>query len=255
MLQSDVVNFSLTQTSCGGAYNNFFQIYIDYNQDGDFLDAGEQVYSQPAVVNGDHTITGSFQIPCGASIGTTRMRVVNIETNTASTTNYAHVLYNFGETEDYCITIGAGPGAPTVSCPADLTVAATSNCDATVSYNATASSGTLTYEFSGATSGSGSGTGSGSIFNLGVTTVTITSDDNGCVGSCSFTITVEDQTAPTLNVSADIAVNNDAGQCDAVVTFPAPTASDNCPTPTSSQAFLYTGPASCLLYTSDAADE
>ncbi|MFM7079744.1 MAG: GEVED domain-containing protein, partial [Bacteroidota bacterium] len=41
------VSFSLTQTSCNGSYGNGFQIYIDFNQNGSFADAGEQVYSQP----------------------------------------------------------------------------------------------------------------------------------------------------------------------------------------------------------------
>ena len=97
------VSFSLTQTSCGGAYPNFFQIYVDWNQDGDWLDAGEQVYSQTASVSGNQTVTGSFTVPATALIGTTRMRVVNVEA-TASTTNYAHTVYSYGETEDYCFT-------------------------------------------------------------------------------------------------------------------------------------------------------
>jgi hypothetical protein len=105
--QASSVSFSLTQTTCGGAYNNFFQIYVDWNQDGDWLDAGEQVYSQAVDVNGNQTVTGSFAVPITSALGTTRIRVVNIE-NIASTTNYAHTAYTWGETEDYCITIVAG---------------------------------------------------------------------------------------------------------------------------------------------------
>jgi hypothetical protein len=78
-MQGSSVNFSLTQTSCGGAYGNIFQLYVDWNQDGDWLDAGEQVYNQSASVNGGQTATGSFTVPAGATVGTTRMRVVNIE--------------------------------------------------------------------------------------------------------------------------------------------------------------------------------
>ncbi|MFN5181609.1 MAG: GEVED domain-containing protein, partial [Bacteroidota bacterium] len=103
--QGSVVNFSLTQTSCGGSYDNFFQIYVDWNQDGDWLDAGEQVYSQPSTVVGNHTVVGSFNVPLTATLGTTRMRIVNIETTPASTTNYAHTNYTWGETEDYCFTV------------------------------------------------------------------------------------------------------------------------------------------------------
>jgi len=113
--QGDLVNFSLTQTTCGGAYGNIFQIFVDFNQDGDFLDAGEFVYNQPASVTGNQTVTGSFLVPAGATLGTTRMRVVNVESG-ATTTNYAHTGYTWGETEDYCFTVTLPPpcaGTPT----------------------------------------------------------------------------------------------------------------------------------------------
>lgn len=113
--QGDLVNFSLTQTSCGGAYNNIFQIFVDFNQDGDFLDAGEFVYNQPASAYGNQTATGSFLVPAGATLGTTRMRIVNAESG-PTTTNYAHSLYYYGETEDYCFTVTLPPpcaGTPT----------------------------------------------------------------------------------------------------------------------------------------------
>jgi hypothetical protein len=109
--QGATANFSLTQTSCGGAYTNFFQIYVDWNQDGDWLDAGEQVYSQGTTVSGNQTVTGSFSVPITAAIGTTRMRVINIEAS-PSTTNYTTTAYSWGETEDYCFTITAPCTAP-----------------------------------------------------------------------------------------------------------------------------------------------
>jgi hypothetical protein len=108
-MQSSSVNFSLTQTTCGGNYGSFFQLYVDWNQDGDWLDAGEQVYSQGASVNGNQTATGSFTVPAGATVGATRMRVVHFE-GAASTTNYAHSAwgaFSYGETEDYCFTVTA----------------------------------------------------------------------------------------------------------------------------------------------------
>ncbi len=101
----ELVNFSLTQTSCGGAYNNGFQLYVDWNQDGDFADAGEQVYTQPAAASGNHTETGSFTVPVTATQGVTRMRAVVVETTFPTATNYSSSAYTWGETEDYCITI------------------------------------------------------------------------------------------------------------------------------------------------------
>ncbi len=111
-MQSSSVNFSLTQTTCGGNYGSFFQLYVDWNQDGDWLDAGEQVYSQGTSVTGNQTVTGSFTVPAGATVGVTRMRVVHPE-GTASSANYAHnplpISFgaSYGETEDYCFTVVA----------------------------------------------------------------------------------------------------------------------------------------------------
>ncbi|MBX2827118.1 MAG: HYR domain-containing protein [Flavobacteriaceae bacterium] len=58
----------------------------------------------------------------------------------------------------------------------------------------------------------------------------IATDPSGNVASCTSTITVEDNIAPDpLTCPADITVSNDPGQCNAVVTFTLPTATDNCP--------------------------
>ncbi|WP_223276068.1 HYR domain-containing protein [Algoriphagus aquimarinus] len=54
-------------------------------------------------------------------------------------------------------------------------------------------------------------------------------DTNGNVTTKVVSIIVFDQVLPTItNVPADIVVDNDAGTCDAVVTWTAPDATDNC---------------------------
>jgi len=115
--QGQLATFSLTSTGCVfGPGPNFFQIYIDYNADGDFLDAGELVYWQPTNAGGNQTLNGSFVVAPTAPVGTTRMRVVNINYGTPGTYNYAHFLNYYGESEDYCVTITLPPpcaGTPT----------------------------------------------------------------------------------------------------------------------------------------------
>ncbi len=54
-------------------------------------------------------------------------------------------------------------------------------------------------------------------------------DNSGQTAFCTFTVTVLDTVSPTITVPADITVNTDPGSCVAVVTFPYPTAIDNCP--------------------------
>lgn len=83
------------------------------------------------------------------------------------------------------------------------------------------------FELSGATTGSGSGDVSGTAFNVGVTTVMYTLTDLPQF-SCTFTITVLDTQAPEAFCPANITVNNDPGNCSAVVTYSV-TTDDNCP--------------------------
>ena len=119
------VPYSVTQTSCGGAFSNRTAIFIDYNRDGDFLDVDENPVLTAAVV-GNNTASGSIIIPLTASVGFTRMRVINVETTgTISPTG----TYTWGETEDYLVQIGASvcqsarvPVVATVTAPPALTI-------------------------------------------------------------------------------------------------------------------------------------
>ncbi|GBL35490.1 hypothetical protein EMGBS15_10850 [Filimonas sp.] len=54
-------------------------IFIDYNQNNSFTDAGELVYSSPLGINGAHTESGSIVIPTAALTGLTGLRVINSE--------------------------------------------------------------------------------------------------------------------------------------------------------------------------------
>jgi GEVED domain len=95
------VPFSFTQTTCGGNFTNKFYCWIDFNHDGDFLDAGENVYTQTSTTSGNHTETGFITIPIPTTLGITAMRIVNAE---GSITGPC-ASYGYGETEDYLIDI------------------------------------------------------------------------------------------------------------------------------------------------------
>ncbi|MEH6764690.1 MAG: BspA family leucine-rich repeat surface protein [Aequorivita antarctica] len=66
--------------------------------------------------------------------------------------------------------------------------------------------------------------------DLGANTVTLTVTDvaSGIFSQCTATVTIEDNTPPTLSCPAAITVNNDIGICEAFVTVPQPIYSDNC---------------------------
>jgi large repetitive protein len=73
------------------------------------------------------------------------------------------------------------------------------------------------------------GLSSGSAFPVGTTVVTYTATDGASnTTSCSFNVTVVDNEAPAITCPANISVNNDAGECNANVTYIAPVGTDNC---------------------------
>ncbi|MCB9233897.1 MAG: HYR domain-containing protein [Bacteroidia bacterium] len=107
--------------------------------------------------------------------------------------------------------------APAISCPANITAVATSPAGATVSFTAPAG----TDNCPGSTTVQSGGLASGSTFPIGTSTVAYTvTDGSGLTATCSFTITVSG-VAPSIVCPGNITVNNDAGQCSAVVNFAA----------------------------------
>jgi Zn-dependent metalloprotease len=86
-------------------------LYIDYNGDGDFADAGERL--GPVAVTSSAILTKIFKIPLTAKNGLTRMRV-QMHFNTGITDPCA--TFDFGEVEDYSVNISGGSGATS---PAD----------------------------------------------------------------------------------------------------------------------------------------
>lgn len=122
--------------------------------------------------------------------------------------------------------------APVLTCPDDINIILPDgDCDMAVSYalptvteNCPESTLTLT-----------EGPASGETFIVGSTTVTFEAVDGaGNIGSCSFTVTLTENVLPTIDCPADITVNNDAGECGAVVTYVIPEGLDNCPGATTS---------------------
>ncbi len=99
---NQVYSLSVTSITQGGNFGNAMAVYIDLNRDGDFLDAGENVYNQGATITGPHTSTGTITIPASASPGVTRLRVgVNEGTITSPIQ-----AFTWGEWEDYSVNLG-----------------------------------------------------------------------------------------------------------------------------------------------------
>jgi hypothetical protein len=88
--------------TCGANFAKIVRVYIDWNGNGNFTDAGELVATS-GVINGTETFATNVQVPTSVQIGRfSRMRIVLSETN-----NPANVApcgnYAKGETRDYRI--------------------------------------------------------------------------------------------------------------------------------------------------------
>ncbi|GAA3920438.1 M4 family metallopeptidase [Hymenobacter algoricola] len=94
----------------GSAYSEYFKVYIDYNQNGLFTDAGELVVNAAASTSAA-TRTGSFTVPVSAKNGKTRLRVVMSDNSATTSCN----SYSYGETEDYSVTITGGAAFASIS--------------------------------------------------------------------------------------------------------------------------------------------
>lgn len=81
------------------AYTEYWNVYIDYNNDLDFADAGELAFS--GTTNSTTPLTGSVTIPTTAATATVRMRV---RMSDAITTNPCGT-FSYGEVEDYTLII------------------------------------------------------------------------------------------------------------------------------------------------------
>ncbi len=87
----------------GKAATVYFDVYADWNQDGDFLDANETLVAAAGSTS-KTTRTATFTVPATAKTGSTRLRLVM---STSSATAGCGT-YGAGETEDYTVAVTGG---------------------------------------------------------------------------------------------------------------------------------------------------
>ncbi len=90
----------LTPGFSGSSYQVYWKVWIDYNEDGDFVDADEFI----AFGTGSSTLCGTFTVPsnCPCPSRNTRMRVSMAYGGYPSNPCCS---FAYGEVEDYCINI------------------------------------------------------------------------------------------------------------------------------------------------------
>jgi len=97
LTRGNSASVTLTPGFSGSTYTEYWRIWIDYNQDGDFDDSGETVFSG----TGSSVVSGSFTVSSGAATGNTRMRVIMKYSGYAPSCG----TFTYGEVEDYTVDI------------------------------------------------------------------------------------------------------------------------------------------------------
>ena len=164
--------------------------------------------------NGTNNATDTY--PIGTT--TVTWSVIDLNGNTSS----CSINITVNDTEN-----------PTIPCPANITQGNDpGQCAAVVSYTTPVG----TDNCPGVTTVQTAGLTSGSLFPVGTTTNTFeVTDAAGSTANCSFDVIINDTENPVISCPADIAQNNDPGQCGAVVNYTAPVGTDNCPGATTVQ--------------------
>ena len=113
------------------AFSEGYAVWIDYNKNGLFTDAGELAWSKATSTT--TPATGTITIPVSAALGTTRMRV-SMKYNAIPTSCEA---IPYGQVEDYTVNIVTGTADTTApSAPTALTASGTTQATTTLSWTA-----------------------------------------------------------------------------------------------------------------------
>jgi hypothetical protein len=204
LTQGDNYTITVTPTWTGTLYNEGYSVWIDYNHDGDFSDAGEQVWSQAA--SQTTPVSGSFAVPNSTYVGATRMRVT-MQYNAIPASCGS---FNYGEVEDYTVNLGAGV-ADTTAPVITLNGASTINLNVGDTYNELGA--TATDNIDGNLTSSIVVTGSVNTSAVGTYTLNYNVSDaaGNTATQVSRTVNVSDGTAPVISLVGASTINLNVG--------------------------------------------
>jgi serine protease len=103
ILQADsVYTISLAPGYKGSSFREYFYVFIDFNQDGNWT-VDERIFYTPDGTR--ELVRAQFSVPADSKLGYTRMRVIMSYDTLSGTCDQAR--FEYGEVEDYCVNIKA----------------------------------------------------------------------------------------------------------------------------------------------------
>ena len=123
----------------------YFAIWVDFNDDGDFSDSGEHLWSSPT--NQWSSTVGSITIPSTVSLGSYRLRIRS-NFSSAITASQSCSGFTYGECHDYTVTVTTPPACPA---PVLASLVAT-DTTATITWTSSDSVFTIDYNVVGSSS-------------------------------------------------------------------------------------------------------
>lgn len=103
--QGTAINIVATSASTNNPRTNgTWKAWVDWNKDGDFNDAGEEVYNMITFTT--PSVTFGFVIPAGQAIGNYRLRIGTFSVQNSNFTSCS-TTSGFGEMEDYLLRVVA----------------------------------------------------------------------------------------------------------------------------------------------------
>ncbi|MDO7698680.1 MAG: GEVED domain-containing protein, partial [Schleiferiaceae bacterium] len=147
--QTAFLNISVTSNYS----SQWYAIWIDANDDGDFDDAGEQIWASTAASGTAGTTTAdAFVIPSTVPIGNHRLRMRGKFAGSALASTESCSSFTYGETHDYTVLVAGPPACPQ---PYALIAGSATATNFTFSFTSTGSSFDLEYGPAGFTQGTG----------------------------------------------------------------------------------------------------
>lgn len=239
-------------TNCGnasvGSVQGSFTVVAAVSKTGGTVccDAGVEDSQLPVISNCPTNIVASLGASCTVAVSWTEptvsdnCSVASFSSNKPSGSEFGEgvtpVTYTatdtYGNTATctFNVTVSDNTLPVFANCPSDISVNASANCKAVVNWIEPVASDNCAIASTGKTNSPNDE------FSVGTTTVIYTATDtNGNSATCTFTITVTDNTLPVFtNCPSDIIVPA-GSNCKAAVTWIEPTVSDNCLISTSSK--------------------